>query len=241
MIDFHCHLDLYPDPHAVARECASRNLYVLSVTNTPSAWRGSADLAPAGSRIRTALGLHPQIAAQRKGELPLFRELLGGVQYVGEIGLDGTPEYRSSWADQVRVFSGILQMCADVGGRVLSIHSRGAASDVLNQLDGYRRAGTPVLHWFSGTQRELTRAIDMGCWFSVGPAMLAGAKGRALATRMPRDRVLPESDGPFARLDGRPAVPWDVEGTLRSLGDVWIEPVDEVRERLLRNLRRLVE
>ena len=41
MIDFHCHLDLYPNPREVAKECAKRGLYVLSVTTTPSAWEGT--------------------------------------------------------------------------------------------------------------------------------------------------------------------------------------------------------
>src|SRR5258708_3936522 len=37
MIDFHRHLDLYPDPQGVAREYVARELYILSVTTTPSA------------------------------------------------------------------------------------------------------------------------------------------------------------------------------------------------------------
>jgi TatD DNase family protein len=241
MIDFHCHLDLYPDPQALIRECIARNLYVLSVTNTPSAWRGTSSLAGDATRVRTALGLHPQLAHQRKGELPLFRELLPDVRYVGEIGLDGTPEYNPFWADQVKVFGDILEACAAAGGRILSVHSRGAAGDVLSMLDAWRNAGTPVLHWFSGTRRELTRAMEIGCWFSVGPAMLAGAKGRTLAQAMPRDRVLPESDGPFAQVDGKPAVPWDADLVLGILANLWDEPPDRVREQLVQNLRRLVE
>lgn len=241
MIDFHCHLDLYPDPHALALECISRNAYVLSVTNTPSAWRGTAGLVHGATRIRTALGLHPQLAHQRKGELPLFRELLPNVRYVGEIGLDGTPEYKRFWADQIQVFGEILEACAVGGGRILSVHSRGAAADVISMLDTRRSAGTPILHWFSGTRRELARAIEIGCWFSVGPAMLAGAKGRALAEAMPRDRVLTESDGPFAQVDGRSAVPWDTERALGVLAELWEESPDRVRERTIQNLRRLVE
>ena len=241
MIDFHCHLDLYPDPQAVVRECISRNLYVLSVTNTPSAWRGTSGLSRDATRIRTALGLHPQIVHQRKNELPLFRELLPDVRYVGEIGLDGTPEYKRFWTDQVQVFGDILDACAAAGGRVLSVHSRGAASDVISMLETQRSSGTPVMHWFSGTRRELARAIEIGCWFSVGPAMLAGAKGRALVQGMPRDRVLPESDGPFAQVDGRPAVPWDADRSLGGLADLWEESLDRVRERMIQNLRRLLE
>lgn len=240
MIDFHCHLDLYPDPRNVARECAARGVYVLSVTNAPSAWSGTAAIAPEGSRIRTALGLHPQLATQRKGELALFRELLGKVRYVGEIGLDGTPDHKSSWTDQVAVFSEILRACAAVGGRVLSIHSRGAAQEVVELLDQSPNAGTPVLHWFSGTQGQLERAIAIGCWFSVGPSMLAGAKGRSLVRSMPRERVLPESDGPFAQFQGRAAVPWDSASVVERLAEVWDETSESVERRMLDSLRRLL-
>src|SRR5437868_5038347 len=54
-------------------------------------------------RIRTALGLHPQLAHERKSELALFDALLPKTDYVGEIGLDGSPEYRPHWNDQVAV------------------------------------------------------------------------------------------------------------------------------------------
>ena len=239
MIDFHAHLDLYPSPHATARECITRNLFVLSVTTTPSAWAGTAALTKVAPRIRTALGLHPQIAHERKGELALFEELLPQVCYVGEIGLDGGREYRRHWPDQQRVFTRILELCEAMGGRIMTVHSRRAAKEVLDGLSAYPRAGTPILHWFSGSQRELRRAVDLGCWFSVGPAMLRGDKGRQLVLRMPRDRVLTESDGPFAQIDGRSAWPWDVAKAVESLAELWSEPIDAVDRQLDANLKRL--
>ncbi len=240
MIDFHCHVDLYPDPPSVVRTCVERGYYVLSVTNAPSAWLGTAALAEGAPRIRTALGLHPQLAAERVGELPIFRQLLPMVRYVGEVGLDGTPDHRSSWSVQLRVFTEILNACAEQGGRVLSIHSRGAATPVLDMLAAHRPAGTAVLHWFSGTQAELTRATAMDCWFSVGPAMLTGAKGRALVSSMPRDHVLTESDGPFARVSSTALHPWDVESVLIALGRLWNLSLSDVRRQLRANLRVLV-
>jgi len=239
MIDFHAHLDLYPDPHTVARECVVRDLYVLSVTTTPSAWSGTAALTKDAPRIRTALGLHPQIAHERKGELPLFERLLPQVRYVGEIGLDGGPEYRRHWLDQEHVFTRVLSLCARVGGRVMSIHSRRASTQVLDALVTEPSAGIAILHWFSGTQRELARAVDLGCWFSVGPAMLVGDKGRALAAKMPRDRILTETDCPFAQVDGRAAWPWDANRAVEALSKIWSEPIDTVQRQLDGNLRRL--
>ena len=48
---------------------------------------------------------------------------------------------------------------------------------------------------------ELEEADRLGCWFSVGPAMLRSAKGRELTSRLPRGRILTESDGPFVKLN----------------------------------------
>lgn len=240
MIDFHCHLDLYPDPHQVARDCAEQDLYVLSVTTTPSAWNGTAALAAGATRIRTALGLHPQLAHQRLSELPLFDQLLPETRYVGEIGLDGTPQCKPHWASQITVFDHILTACSVAGGRILSIHSRRAATSVLDRLSVTPGAGTAILHWFSGTSRELARAVELGCWFSVGPAMLNSEKGRSLIASMPRHRLLTETDGPFAQIDGRPACPWDARLAVELLAGLWCESVPAVQDRLLQNFRELV-
>ena len=239
MIDFHCHLDLYPDPHAMASECAIRNVYVLSVTTTPSAWHGTSLLANAGTRIRTALGLHPQLAHERKGELPIFDQLLSETRYVGEIGLDGAPEFKVHWSDQMDVLIHVLESCSKVGGRILTLHSRRAAAPVLDALDAYPGAGLAIMHWFSGTQRELGRAVERGCWFSVGPSMLASEKGRTLVAKMPCDRVLTETDGPFAQLDGRALLPWEAERAVDGLAEIWAESKRGVHDRLLENLRIL--
>lgn len=239
MIDFHCHLDLYPDPHDVARRCADLGLYVLSVTTTPSAWTGTVALAQGRSRIRTALGLHPQLAHERKGELQIFERLIGETRYVGEIGLDGAPEFKKHWADQMFVFERILEICQSSGGRVLSLHSRRASTAVLDALAKACGAGIPILHWFSGSNRDLARAIEIGCWFSIGPAMIRGKSGRQLVSQMPRDRILTESDGPFAQIDGRSVWPWEAGNAIVELSELWRVDTDVVQRQLLANLAEL--
>lgn len=241
MIDFHCHLDLYPDPLAVRDECVRRGLYVLSVTTTPSAWKGTSALAVNSQRIRTGLGLHPHLAHERQSELPLFDRLLPETRYIGEIGLDGAPEFRGHWQSQTVAFEHILTKCRAEGGRILSLHSRRASGAVLDYLERFPEAGTPVLHWFSGSQSDLDRAINLECWFSVGPAMLVSEKGRRLAARLPQNRILTESDGPFAQFDGQSAKPWDVERAVQELGVIWSLPSDEAEQNIHRNLKNLLE
>lgn len=239
MIDYHAHLDLYPDPSEVAREVVAQGIYVLSVTTTPSAWKGTAALTVGSSRIRTALGLHPQIAHQRRKELDLFNTYLPEAPYVGEIGLDASPEFKKHWNDQVVVFNHILQGCTRVGGRIMSIHSRRAISEVLDRLEAFPNAGIPILHWFSGNKRDLDRAISLNCWFSVGSAMLLTNKSREMVSYMPAERILTETDGPFAQVDRRSTMPWDVQRTVIQLGVLWKSPVEDVEQKLCRNLQYL--
>lgn len=239
MIDFHCHLDLHQDPHEIVRECSNRGVKVLSVTTTPSAWRGTNALA--AGQASTALGLHPQIAHERKVELGLFDDLVPLTRYVGEIGLDGGSEFKAHREDQDAVFKHVLDACSRSGGRIMSIHSRHAASAVLDSLEAHPGAGTAVLHWFSGSLGALTRAIDLGCWFSVGPAMLRGEKGRRLASRMPRDCILTESDGPFAQIGRRAVLPWEVARAVEALSHLWGSSAEETQQVLDDNLRRLTD
>ncbi|QEE41010.1 MULTISPECIES: Qat anti-phage system TatD family nuclease QatD [unclassified Methylobacterium] len=242
MIDFHCHLDLYTRPAEVIAEVARRGTYVLAVTTTPRAFEGNLRYVGDVARIRVAVGLHPELVRERHHEVGLVCATLVRTRYVGEVGLDGSPDHRSSMGLQREVLRRILGTCASQGGRIVSLHSRMAASQVLDEIEvaGAAAMGTPVMHWYSGSPKELLRAMDLGCWFSVGPAMLASRNGRTLAALMPRDRVLPETDGPFGQADGKPLSPWDAERVVPILADLWDEPAHVVSSTLRSNLRRLV-
>lgn len=221
MIDLHCHIDLYDDPSKVISKCCSEKMYLLSVTTTPKAWFGTSALASKKDRIRTSLGFHPQLVHERYSELELFDMLLCKTRYVGEIGMDGGIEFKKHVSIQKQVFEHILQKSKLAGGKYLSIHSRLAASEVLSSLAKYPDAGIPILHWYSGSSDELHLAIKLGCWFSVGPAMLASKKGKAIVNAMPRERIITETDGPFGIFRGRKLMPWDIKIALDQLSQLW--------------------
>jgi len=239
-VDFHCHLDLYPDPALAAQRCRDQGTYLLSVTTTPKAWRLTAKLVIGSARIRTSLGLHPQIAHERMGELSLFDELLPETRYIGEVGLDGSPEFKTHWREQSRVLDHVLTSSARAGGRIISLHSRRATTQVLDALAQHPDAGVPVLHWFSGTQKELERAVAMGCWFSVGSAMVIGKRGRDLISAIPKDQILTETDGPFAAVDGQPLAPGDVRMAQECLTSCWRTDQEEAAAIVVTNFRRLM-
>lgn len=240
LIDLHVHLDLYPDPQRIIEEVVRREMHALCVTTTPSAWVGTSALVENCKKIRVGLGLHPQLAHERQFELPLVDEYIKKTRYVGEIGLDGSPAHKNSIESQRRAFGYMLNCSTSAGGRYLSIHSRGATTAVLDMLTSYPDAGIPILHWFSGNAAELRRAIEMGCWFSVGPGMTKTQKGSAHIMSMPEDRIITETDGPFFRVNDQPVMPWHVEDALRDMGKMRNMERTEISSVIDDNFNRLV-
>jgi TatD DNase family protein len=136
------------------------------------------------------------------------------------------------------VFSRIVERCVDHGDKILTVHSRRSAADVISIL-GDRFPGKVILHWFSGSSRELQRAIDFGFYFSVGPAMVKSKSGLALLAAMPRDRVLTETDGPFVNTAGRPARPADVVTVVHEISQFWRRSPDEAKSLIFQNFQAI--
>jgi TatD DNase family protein len=240
VIDFHCHLDLYPDGLEVARQTNQRNDFTLVVTTSPRAYHATSRVFGRLPRLHVALGLHPEVAEAKVAELDALVAGIREARFVGEIGLDGSLPHRKSLPVQERIFKAALGECARQGGRVMSIHSRGAEQNVVRLIALAGPVGVPVLHWFSGALGTLEDACKLGCWFSVGPAMLAGEKGRRLAARMPMDRVLPETDGPFAKIGSAPLMPWQAMDISHTLSELWGVDLQHARAQLSANLERLL-
>jgi TatD DNase family protein len=220
LIDTHFHLDLFPDATAVADRCDAGRIYTIAVTNAPCVFEKTEQLTRGRKYLRAALGLHPELAVQRRAEMALFRTLLPRARYVGEVGLDYSTPSSEDRRIQRSVFEEIVQLCSDAGDKVLTVHSRRAAEDVVDTF-GKSFRGTFILHWYSGSERTLERAVEAGAFFSINTAMCEGKRFPALLSRIPRDRILTETDGPFVAAAGRKAEPADVRGVVATLGRMW--------------------
>jgi TatD DNase family protein len=79
-VDLHCHLD--PDHVALIAECDREGVATLTVTTTPKAWPRNRALTASSRHVRVALGLHPQLVADRGDEIALFERYLSEARYV---------------------------------------------------------------------------------------------------------------------------------------------------------------
>jgi TatD DNase family protein len=74
LVDFHCHLDLFPDPVSAISDAEAAGIYTLTVTTTPRAWPRNHDLTHKTRYVRAALGLHPQLIAEHSAEIEIWEK-----------------------------------------------------------------------------------------------------------------------------------------------------------------------
>jgi TatD DNase family protein len=238
LIDTHCHLEAFADPLVAATEADAHRVITVAVTSTPNVFVALRNTFHGHRYVRLALGLHPLLAAQHRSQMVSFRSLIDKTSFIGEVGLDFSREGRETREAQEAVFGEVLLGLRD-SPKFVTVHSRGAESRVLEMLD-QAGSGPVVFHWFSGSLKQLERALAAGHRFSVNPPMLRSRRGRELVTAMPRDRVMTETDAPYARVGSRPAQPWDVELVIRDLAALWSCPTREAQAQVARNFVSLM-
>ncbi len=238
LIDTHCHLDAYNDPILVLDQARAAGIHVVAVTEDPGRYRLLRTRLGRRPDVVVALGMHPlRLAGASVAEVARFRRLLPQATWVGEVGLDFSRAGAATRNQQLRTFDALLaEMRA--GSWPVSVHSRRAEREAVDRLiDARVRA---VLHWYTGPLAVAEDALAGGLWFSINPAMAASTRSSALLVRLPPDRVLLETDGPFARHGGRAARPADLVPLVRRLADLWTVSVEEARATLVDNQSRVL-
>ena len=238
MLDAHCHLDRYKDPMAVGKEAGDRGVFTLAVTHLPSHFRAGHRQALKLRGVRLAVGLHPLAAESHAKEQGLFLDCLEQTSYVGEVGLDFSREGIGTRRRQLDSFRLVATSLAR-SHKVVSLHSRGAEAAV---LDAITEAGVPraIFHWYTGSLPVADEAVTKGHLFSVNPAMVESPSGRRLIARIPPDRILSETDGPYSRVKGRASNPWDVSLVEQYLASEWGMQPDAARARIWDTFRALL-
>ena len=254
LFDMHCHLSFVDDAQAVRACLRESGVRALSCTVTPAEYEQGLEAFAGVPACTVALGLHPwQVADGACGtgddELKLeramkrFEELAPSTRFIGEIGLDyrGTRGEAPSRQLQQAYFDLILQACEAVSRfprKLISLHaSSNVTSDVLDMLE--RRCNMParhdcIFHWFQGTSEDLKRARELGCYFSMGPRMLATKRGAEYARIVPLDRLLLETDSP-----AHPGDAWSCEAWLSALAGA-LDTIAEIRSESEDKIARVI-
>lgn len=150
-------------------------IFTLAVTTTPRAWPRNNELTQHTRYVRAALGLHPQLVAEREHEIDLWDRYLPEARYVGEVGLDAGPRFYKSLEAQKQVFRHVLERSYAAGDKIITVPQRwvsGGCSGIRGGLFATRE-GKVVLTGSQERKSETKRAIELGCYFqSMQPCSL---------------------------------------------------------------------
>lgn len=217
-IDTHVHIDFYSDPMKVALQYESLKIYTLFVTNLPEIFKKHMNAFDNLKYVRLCLGYHPQVASEYNLDKALFQELIKKTKYVGEVGLDFQNETEWIIERQKDAFKFITSKKFNKG-RVYSVHSKGTEDTVLEILKE-NEVKHAIFHWYSGKLTTADKIIDMVYYFSVNIKMLSSKNGYKLIQRIPKERLLFETDGPFARNNKEIVFPYDIKRIYLDFNEV---------------------
>ena len=203
LVDTHCHLNdtrAFPDPALALQEALSAGvsrLIVIGIDLETS--RSAVELADRFEEVYATVGWHPNHASEFTDDgLRGLRDLLPHpkVVAVGEIGLDYYRDHASR-DEQHRCLRAQLNMAYEAELPVV-FHCRDAYDallDVLKREPEHRW----LFHCFAGNDADADRAMALDATFGVdGPVTYKSADAlRATLGRLPRDRVVIETDAPW--------------------------------------------
>lgn len=250
IVDSHCHLDHFTpeeQPQIIARAEAAGVTRMVTIGTHLEQAAVVKQITERFPGVWGTVGVHPQRAHQ--GAMPSVEELVALTKHpriigLGESGLDYF--YDTAPHDvQQESFRRHIR-AARLAGLPLCIHARDADADVDRLLREEAEAGpfAFLLHCFSSTDALAEAAMALGGYVSFS-GILTFPKSvalRALAARLPPDRLLVETDAPYLApvpVRGKRGEPGFTAHTLRALATVRGVAADEMAAATTANFFRL--
>lgn len=213
-VDLHVHIDFYSDPLKIANEYEKLKIYAIFVTYLPKIFLKTRKEYEKFKYIRIAVGFHPDMIGEYEFNNIEFNDGVKHTKYIGEVGLDFSNQNNEYVIKQIEAFDQITSPKYNKG-RVYSIHSRKAETEVLRILIK-NNVKTAIFHWFTGGKKVLRDIIDAGYYISVNYKMLTSKNGRDIIQSIPTSQLLFETDGPFARKNRKIVYPNDIQEIYRD-------------------------
>ncbi len=232
LVDTHAHLDdsrLAGELDGVlARAHEAGVVQVVAIGTTAADSASVVEMARARPGVFAAVGIHPNEAAGAgEADWNAVIELAGRPEVVaiGETGLDRHWD-RTPFSVQQEWFDRHLELAHRLD-RPIVIHARDCTRELIDQLRALRRPVRGVQHSFTGSWEDARAFLDLGLHLSFAGMVTYTNKAldalRAVAARVPLDRILIETDSPYLSphpFRGKTNEPARVAVTARRLAEV---------------------
>jgi len=251
LIDSHCHLNyaglVEQQQDVIARARAAGVGGFLNISTRQREWADIIALAESESDVWASVGIHPH-EADAHADLGAGA-LLEAAEHprviaIGETGLDYFYDH-SDRATQQALFATHIGVARDTG-LPLIVHTRDAEADtaaILRREMG-KGAFPALIHCFTASAEFASDMIDLGLTISLsGIVTFKNAKDlQAIATELPADRLLVETDAPFLAPvphRGKTCEPAFVSDTARFVANLRGISAEQLADQTTANFMRL--
>jgi TatD DNase family protein len=255
--DSHCHLN-FPElkadlPNILLSMQAAGVDRAMVICTTLEEFDEVHALALAHDNFWCTVGVHPDNEGIQEPDLDdlLRRAALPKVVGIGETGLDYFRLGERTLADMAwqRERFRVHIRAARQTGKPLIIHTRNASDDTLAVLKEEGENASPgsaggVFHCFTESQAVARAALDLGFYISFSGILTfkTAADLREVATFVPLDRMLIETDSPYLAPmphRGKTNNPSYVPFVAQQIAQLKALPLEAVAEATSRNFERL--
>lgn len=262
LVDVHCHLihEYFKDKlDEVLQRAEKAGLKVILVSGVnPPANREVLALTKRYPIIKASLGIYPidalGLAADETGlprqtipidleeEFKFIEKNLERVAAIGEVGMDFYwADKEKTYQQQAENFRKIIRFCIRIKKPVV-IHSRKAEEECLQILEEeIKNNEIPVVqHCFSGRKSLMTKAIELGHYFSIPPNIVKASNFQTLVKKAPLTQLLTETDSPWlSPFSDKKNEPAFVVESIKKIAEIKGISKKEVAEQIWGNYQKI--
>lgn len=260
LIDIHSHLNhnYFKDKlEQTLKNAEEAGVKVIIVSGTNSTSNKEVlEFAKKSPLIKVSLGLHPIDALglfeddgdfglpkqdnpiNLEEEFKFMEENKDNIVAIGEVGLDFHWD-KDNHQKQIENFRKIIQF-ADRIKKPIVVHTWDAEEEVLNILEEESPKVPVILHCFGGRKALITRAKELGYYFSVPPSIVRIGNFQTLVKKVPLTQLFTETDAPWqSPYKGKKNEPAFVMETIKKIAHIKKITEEEVAEQIWKNYQKI--
>ena len=250
VIDSHIHLDMYEEEERICilDELEINDITaVVAVSNDFASSVKQLEFSRSDSRIKPAIGYHPEQALPTEEELSSILQLIDKnadcLTAIGEVGLqyylrqDETGLDITSYVDMLECF---IRKAAELDLPIALHAVYEDASIVCEMLERYA-ISKAHFHWFKGDDGIIQRIVSNGYIISVTPEVTYREKIRHIVKQVPLTQLMVETDGPWPfehSFKGKVTHPSMLHESINSIAEIQGVTIEEAYKEIYKTTQQ---